>query len=189
MGGKGSGGRRVGAGRKPKSLAEQALSGWAGKRKPRGQQQSDARTAAASLPILPPPDDISDAARRHWLRLAPDAAAHRTLTPHEAFAFQELCEAIVWRDRLKRQIEEDGLTFESRHVEHQAAGADREEIIESREIKKHPLLPDHRGWQQRVEAGMARFKLTPMGKEVVPAEAPKDEWADFEDPSGDSKTH
>lgn len=182
MGGKGSGGMRVGAGRKRKTDAEHALSGWAGKRSTSDQKAAD-RRASTALPILPPPVDLDEASRGVWLQLAPHAAAQRTLTDAEAFAFRDLCEAIVWRRRILRQIEEDGLTFESRHVETQTAGGDREEVIESREIKKHPLLPDHRGWQQRVEAGLLRFKLSPMGKEVVPTEAPKDDWADFEDGS------
>lgn len=183
MGGFGSGGRRVGAGRKAKSAKEHALSGWSGRRKRTDEKSADAKSAAASasLPILPPPDDLTGAARDAWVRLAPKAARARTLTSVEDVAFRDLCMAIAIRDRMWAQIEEDGLTFRSTHVEFQKEGADVEVRTEACEIKKHPLLNEHRGWQQKVDAAMARFKLAPMGKEVVPPEPVKDVWSDFDD--------
>lgn len=53
-------------------------------------------------------------------------------------------------------------------------------VIEGR-LAASPLAagPDHRGMLQRVEAGMARFRLTPDGKPVDKA-APADEWAAFD---------
>ena len=39
---------------------------------------------------------------------------------------------------------------------------------------------DHRATLQRVELGMARFCLQPSGRSLTPAEAPKDEWAEFD---------
>ena len=190
MGGKGSGGMRIGAGRKRKSDAERALGGFAGKRLTRAQQQQARQAAPAdmSLPVLPPPDSLQGRAREIWLELAPRAAKARTLTDTEAFAFRDLCEAIALKQRMFQEIDEVGLTYETRHVDVQAQGGDREEVIEAREIKKHPLLVDHRGWQQRVDAGMLRFKLSPMGKEVVAAAPVKDAWDDFDD-GGSSSTH
>jgi hypothetical protein len=40
---------------------------------------------------------------------------------------------------------------------------------------------DHRGMMQRVEAGLARFRLTPDGKPVARVEV-KDEWSEFDQP-------
>lgn len=171
MGGFGSGGRRPGAGRKPKSAAERALTGWASHgSRTKADKVADLRAARAeqALPILPPPADLPEDSpvRAVWLELAPLAAAARTLTLVEAFAFRELCEAIAFKRRLSDEIQRDGIT-----VPDEGRGG----------RKKHPLLSEHRGWQQRVDAGLARFKLSPMGREVLPPEPAKDEWSDFED--------
>lgn len=45
--------------------------------------------------------------------------------------------------------------------------------------------PSHRGMIQRVEAGMLRFRLSPMGKPVEqPEEAPADPFAEFDPMDG-----
>lgn len=41
--------------------------------------------------------------------------------------------------------------------------------------------PDHRGMMQRVEAGLARFRLTPDGKPTARVDI-ADEWAEFDAP-------
>ena len=42
------------------------------------------------------------------------------------------------------------------------------------------LAKEFRGLVQRVEAKRRAFKLAPMGKDMVPPEAPKDEWSEFD---------
>jgi len=34
----------------------------------------------------------------------------------------------------------------------------------------------------RVEAGLTRFRLAPMGKELAPVEEPKDDFGEFDQP-------
>jgi hypothetical protein len=41
---------------------------------------------------------------------------------------------------------------------------------------------DHRGMMQRMEAGLAPFRLTPDGKSPVVLKGPKDEFAEFDGP-------
>lgn len=58
-------------------------------------------------------------------------------------------------------------------------------IVFERKLALSPLAAagaDHRGMMARVEAGRARFRLTPDGKPVVSLEQPKDEWAEFDGP-------
>ena len=42
--------------------------------------------------------------------------------------------------------------------------------------------PDHRGMMQRVEVGLARFRLTADGKSVAVPETSKDGFAEFDEP-------
>lgn len=93
------------------------------------------------------PADMPELHREVWERLAPHALAQRTLTPGTAAAFRDLCEAIVVRDGLLTAIHQSGYI--------------------SQDGGKHPLLPDYRGMYQRVEAGMAKFRLAPLGKPMV----------------------
>jgi hypothetical protein len=88
MGGKGSGGARIGAGRKPKALAAHLLHGTATAR---------ARTTGSPPPVepFPPPVGLPDDVRAAWLDLAPHAFTARTLTPATAYAFTLLCRNIV----------------------------------------------------------------------------------------------
>lgn len=186
MGGRGSGGARIGAGRKPKDRVLKALAGFAGKRTTKDQQskqRKDAASQPASLPLMPAPADLPADQRAVWEEMAPHAAAQRTLTPEMALAFRDLCEAIVLKRRMLATIEEDGMTYQRKTVHVEREDADTELRTEECEIKAHPLITHHRGLMQRVEAGLMRFRLSPIGKEVVVGEAKKDEWADFDEPA------
>lgn len=95
MGGKGSGGRRLGSGRPKKSDSERFVDGNAGHR---------GRVLAhpSAPPAAPPPVDEFDAPdtltmeeRMVWLRQAPHAFANRTLTKSSAMAFERYCRLVV----------------------------------------------------------------------------------------------
>jgi hypothetical protein len=118
------------------------------------------------------PADLPDDQKAVWEQLAPHALAARTLTPGTAGSFRDLCRAIVVRDGLLATIQAEGWTFVKVSVD--GAG------VEHSELKKHPLVADHRGWEQRVEAGRARFRLAPIGKELVVAAKPDDPFGEFE---------
>lgn len=83
MGGQGSGGARVGAGRKSKRLAEKVLQGAA--------TRSERRQAVPKVEEFDAPDDLTRDERLVWLKLAPFAFAARTLTRGTADAFSDLC--------------------------------------------------------------------------------------------------
>jgi hypothetical protein len=172
---------RTGAGRPPKDAREKALAGWADKRGTKASRDAAVARANSPLPVMPPPDDLPDDQRAVWLALAPHAAAQRTLTDDMALAFRDLCEAICLKRRMLATIEDDGLTYQRKTVKVEREDADVELRTEECEIKAHPLLTHHRGLMQRVEVGLLRFRLSPIGKEVVTSDpAAKDEWAEFD---------
>jgi hypothetical protein len=93
MGGRGSGGRRVGAGKKLKSDLAHAISGTAG---PRGVLlPHPSATAIAPVEPFDPPTSLRGKPLQVWRELAPHAFEARTLTPGTTAAFVMLCRAIV----------------------------------------------------------------------------------------------
>lgn len=170
MGGIGSGGLRCGAGRKSKRTAERKLAG--------SRERTAARDAgaSASAPLVAMPRDLPETQKAIWRDLAPHATAARTLTEATVWAFRDLCEAIVLRRAMAAQLELDGLMVNAVKVDEETG--DRFSLGEPR---AHPLITHERGMRQRVEAGMARFNLAPMGKSIAPKAEPDDPFAEFED--------
>ena len=176
MGGKGSGGSRIGAGQKGKDAAARWLSGTAARPTGADASSSSASSAPAPLAVLPPPPELEPAVGAIWEALAPHAAAARTLTIGTAAAFRDLCEAIALRRDMLTQIARDGLTLGRRIVDD--AG------VEYLERRAHPLLNQQRAMLQRIEAGMVRYGLLPIGKPLAdPAPTAADPWAEFDDPA------
>lgn len=102
MGGRGSGGARVGSGRKSKTLAEKALHGTASLKEQR---------AAAGTPVVDEfdaPDDLKRDERLVWLELAPYAFKARTLTRATSYSFRLLCRNIVLERALADDVEQRG---------------------------------------------------------------------------------
>jgi hypothetical protein len=122
------------------------------------------------------PVDLPLAQAAVWAELSPHALAARTLTPGTAMAFRDLCEAIVLKQMMLAEILADGLTGQKVTLQMDEKGGG----LQSVEKKGHTLLTAHRGMMQRVEAGLLRFRLSPIGKEILPTEPPTDEWAEFD---------
>lgn len=163
------GGLRVGAGRKPLGAAMTLLTG--GRNRRFGGRKALTRELAPPEPV-DRPSDLPQEQAAVWAELAPHATEARTLVPATVQAFRDLCEAIVVKRALLARIETDGLTYIKVTVD--GTGT------EHTEIKAHPLLAQHRGMMQRVEAGMARFRLAPMGKEILPTAEPENPFDAFE---------
>ena len=87
MGGRGSGGSRVGSGRKSKRLAEKVLHGTA--------LLKEKRAEKPLVDEFDAPDDLSRDERLVWLELAPHAFTARTLTRGTSYAFRLLCRNVV----------------------------------------------------------------------------------------------
>lgn len=143
MGGIGSGGRRPGSGRKPKSEAARALDGNAGHRGRVLQHPKAAEVPApAPLPVVDEtdaPNDLNTEERLVWLELAPHALANGTLTKATSLAFRLLCKNVVLERLYAASVNDRG-------------GA------------------NHRGMIQRIDAELLRFNLAPCGKRLEGAE-------------------
>lgn len=142
MGGLGSGGRRPGSGRKPKSEIARSLDGNAR----RGKVLPHPSAASAPPPPPPPkldeadaPDDLNFQERAVWLELAPHAMANRTLTAATSLGFRMLCRNVALERQYSGSVLDRG-------------GA------------------NHRGLIQRIDAELLRFNLAPCGKPVAQAD-------------------
>ena len=103
MGGKGSGGHRVGSGRKPKAIALKVLQGAA--------SLAERRQSAVSLPQVTEfdaPNDLTTDERNVWLALAPGAFKARTLTPATSYAFCLLIRNVLLERQLRADVEQAG---------------------------------------------------------------------------------
>jgi len=175
MGGKGSGGVRLNAGR-PRQAGSVR------------QQRHLRHTGKPAAPVVtvrrPPPvavskpKDLPAGQSSVWKALAPHALAARTLTPATAWHFRELCEAIVLKRDMARILEADGLMQNRLSTKMDETGGG-EQVFES---KAHPLIARWTALLVRVEAGLTRFRLAPMGKELAPVEEPKDDFGEFDQP-------
>lgn len=134
------GGRRVGAGRKPKGARAHWLTGDAGKRNlslveaPADAGQT--RTAAVVTP-LGPPGVLSEAERAYWVLWEPLARENGTLTPATCPGFVLLCQTAV---------------------DFTAARARMHTDPDDAKVRSH-----YRGLLLRVEQELARYGLASMG--------------------------
>jgi phage terminase small subunit len=115
------------------------------------------------------PSGLTPGQKATWAELAPHATAAKTLTAASVRAFVDLIEAMEVKRRLLARLEKEGWTIDT------PTG-----------LKAHPLLPQYRGLLQRVEAGLDRFQLRPLGKPMPGGEEekPDDPFAEFDAPGG-----
>jgi hypothetical protein len=142
----GKGGARPGSGRKPGSK--------------NGIVLAHVSRAAMALPpalsveeassLLVAPSDLPAGAQACWTAHAAHALAERTLTPATAGGFRQFCEQWAFLADLSSRI--------------QVLGAATKEA--------DPYLKMYVRLSQRVDASLARFKLTAFGKPAV-SEKPK----------------
>lgn len=154
------GGRRQGAGRKPKSAKQHFLSGNAGHRlslvTSREALADGDDPPSASPEIVMPIDQLSqEGEQAYWARYADPAIAVGTLTTKTIGGFVLLCQIAARADRMWEDIEREGFTWSDEGV-----------------MKAHPLLPAYRGLVQRQESLLQRYLLAAMAK-ADPAAAPR----------------
>ena len=116
--------------------------------------------------IIPqPPGNLTLDELAEWNDLAPRASSTGTLTPDTQWALVDLCQARVLKAKLLRDVDRLGNIVPS------ATGG----------LAANPLLARYTTLLQRVDAGMMRFKLAPMGKELdAEKEKPADQFAEFD---------
>lgn len=171
------GGKRVGAGRKPKTRTERWLGGDASHHglslvpksaEAAGVSEPEAEPAKAEVvPIGDAPAVLTVAERPFWDWYSPQASAKGTLTTETAPGFVLLCQVAARRARLWAQIDTDGDKYEAVVVD----GAGQERVS----LKAHPLLTHARGLDMRLEQHLARFGITSGGKSEGDKKPKKDD--------------
>lgn len=143
------GGPRPGSGRKPGSKNKAGIVlGMDGARRPRIELPTPTDPIAADGdlaepdPLLDPPADLSETEQAFWRKAAPRAVRQRTLTDAEVLGFRELCQHFAMKEQIAQRIAK--------------AGADSSSV--------DGLLRQYVKLGQRVDAMLARFKLTAFGK-------------------------
>lgn len=137
MGGRGSGGRRLGAGRKLKDAVSRSLDGGASHKK--GRVLSHPSSTVPELPVAAPieideadaPNELTAEERHVWMDLAPLAMALGTFKPAYSVAFKLLCRNIVLEQRYALSVTDAG-------------GASHRGLIQiiDRELRFFQLSPD-----------------------------------------------
>lgn len=179
MGGKGSGGRRIGAGRKPKTARQHWLTGDAGKRglalverpadagAPKGQRRGKRAERTPPSPVIGAagevPAELTDVERVLWERWAPRAKAAGTLTEDTTPGFVVLCQTAADAQVCRAEIYSRGIV--NVRTAMQETGNDDEAMeVVTVELRAHPLWPQYRGLKTRLEMLMARYGIASMGK-------------------------
>lgn len=113
-----------------------------------------------------PPDWLTDQARVHWDRVAPQAIANNTLDENHHYAFALMCESIADMVYLQAVIREEGLCI---------PGADSNK-------KAHPALRQLESCRAHVLKMLESFGLTAKSKKHVketPPDRSKSRYAQF----------
>ncbi len=129
----------------------------------RTRQRSAAPAAVAPSPLVKveAPKILTEKERAVWDELAPHALVARTLTPATVADCVDLCRLTVEMHEVLTERRAEGWTTRGMF-----------------------LAKEYRGLVQRVEGKRRAFRLAPIGKELIPTEAPKDEWAEFDTSAG-----
>lgn len=153
MGGKGSGGARIGTGPKRK---DQALALVHGSR----QVHPASQEAHGAVGVVSAPGWLPELHRAIWESLAPLALANGTLTPESVPGFAHLCKC-VWAERvLLEKIIASDWQVDKVTLQMDEKGGGLQQV----EKKASDLITKWQAMLVRVENGMARFKLTADGK-------------------------
>jgi len=156
VGGKGSGGARVGSG--PKRTGAALLRLHASRlEESRGRDEVPPDAVMVQVEI---PEDLPEVQRGIWERLAPLAVANGTLTPESAPGFAHLCKCL-WAERvLLDKIVASDWQVDKVTLQMDEKGGGLQQV----EKKASDLITKWQAMLVRVENGLARFQLTADGK-------------------------
>lgn len=161
MGGPGSGGARLGAGRRQKDATRRWLGGSADRRGPRDTKAPELPGVASVVM----PGRLTPEARKVWRRDSRAAIEARTLTPASAEDFGDYCELVVDLASVMAARRERGWTKDGLRL-FRAANA---------------LV-------LRIESKRRAFLMAPMGKPLVEPKPEVDPFSEFDRASADNGT-
>jgi len=150
------GGARVGAGRpkgsrnRPRVPLSQRVVGFDG-RPYQPFVSGPAPKDALSSPLAEPPADLPEKCAAEWRKWAPHAVSQGTLVPATVQGFRQLAELSVMTEEVSAAIRE-WREEKNGYVMSGAAWAPQ------------PLIQRYSWLAQRLEAAMARYRLTAQGK-------------------------
>lgn len=132
----------MGSGRKPQARPPGVVLGMDGRRLDYEPLLGQAPAAVSDQALEVPPAELTRGQRQFWRQAAPLAVGQGTLTASTAVGFRELCEQFCLKAAIARKIEKLGPASKSADAY----------------IKAYVKLA------QRLDATLARFKLTAFGK-------------------------
>lgn len=158
MGGKGSGGARIGTGPKPKNAA---LALVHRSRDNGTRSETGAEAVLSASGTVERPVDLPTAQGAIWDRLAPLALQNGTLTPESVPGFTHLCECLWAKAVLLAKIEASDWQVDKVTLQLDEKGGGLQQV----EKKASDLITKWQAMLVRVENGLARFRLTADGKD------------------------
>ena len=178
MGGRGSGGRRIGAGRKKQSALERAIGGDAGKRG-RVLQHPNSTAIAPIVTFDPPAELQGDPTRLAQLQadlaFLKQGAGPGEPNPQIGELEARVADLTVQAQALAIWHELAPHAFEARTLTPSTTAAFvmlcRGVVTERALSASAPAGPDHRGMMHRIATWMKDFCLAPFGKPAYAAEA------------------
>jgi hypothetical protein len=184
MGGRGSGGRRTGSGRKKQSDLERAIGGNAGKRGPRGFVLPHSKaTAVAPVETFDPPAELRGTPKQLASLVAelvfltdhvgpgdPNPQIAETQAKVDELTARALALAI-WHELAPHAFAARTLTPATTAAFVMLCRG----VVAERALSASPATasgPNHRGMMQRVATWMKDFNVAPFGKPMFEAEQP-----------------
>jgi hypothetical protein len=182
MGGRGSGGARIGAGRKKQSSLERAIGGDAGKRGKLLQHPNS--TAVAPIEIFDPPAELHGTPAELEKLTADLAFLQEAARPGDTHPQIDALQArvdeltsrafalAIWHELAPHAFAARTLTPATSAAFVMLCRG----IVAERALSGTPSTasgPNHRGMMQRVATWMKDFNVAPFGKPMVEAEQPK----------------
>jgi hypothetical protein len=178
MGGRGSGGRRVGSGQKGKSALEHAISGHTGRR--RGRAPAD-ETAVAAVETFGPPAELQGTPKQLATLVAELVFLHEHVGPGDpnpqiaelqARVDELTARALalaIWHELAPHAFAARTLTPATSAIFVMLCRG----IVAERALSASPATasgPNHRGMMQRVATWMKDFNVAPFGKPMYEAD-------------------
>jgi hypothetical protein len=158
MGGKGSGGQRLNAGRKSKDGALALVHGS----RDRGTRPVSSGVAPTGAVDVPMPLDLPEDQAEFWQAWAPLAHAKGKLTPERVPGFRHLGKCAAVERALLAEITKRGWSVDKVTLKMDESGGGLQVV----ETKANDLITKWQAMLVRVENGMARFLLTGDGKDI-----------------------
>ena len=133
-----------------------------------GQVPSDSeRILVPPVKIPPPPPDLSPLAREIWSDLVPGLAEYRLLTSVDIPALALMAEAMAEYQQVRKILDDEGRYFTVDITNKQG------DVLGHRR-QRHPAIQDLQTLNDRIQAWLVEFGMTPSSRAKIAFLAPVD---------------